>query len=56
MGTVQILPYWAGPGCHVGRAVHLATGILVLQVLFSNSSNLTLLYRLLVDCGLYHSS
>jgi hypothetical protein len=24
--------YWTCPGCHVGRAVHLAAGILVLQV------------------------
>jgi hypothetical protein len=54
VGTVQILPYWTCPSCHVGRVVHLATGILVLQVLFSHSGNLTLLYRLSVDVVVDH--
>jgi hypothetical protein len=50
VGTVQILPYWTCPGCHVGRVVHLATGILVLQVLLviAVTSLFYIVYRLIV--------
>jgi hypothetical protein len=48
--AVQILPYWTCPGCHVGRAVHLATGILVLQVplVIVVTSLFYIIYRLIV--------
>jgi hypothetical protein len=56
--AVQILPYWTCPGCHVGRVVHLATGILVLQVLlviavtslFYIVYRLIVVYSVVVDC------
>jgi hypothetical protein len=52
-----MLPYWTCPGCHAGRAVHLAAGILVLQVplviavtsLFYSDLWLIVVYIVLVD-------